>query len=157
MKKVLSFMATILIFCCCATQFNRPQWSATGGGMLTALNRGPWVVDPAPKDPRGVIELVEMGASFDHNKVNQLNLYINGGIGTESIQFNLEKVPDYPQLWSYKYYDIINELIEADLDTTRGKCQGVLEVHYKKDAMVFYVAPCYLGFNNTLKTIELLP
>lgn len=156
--KYLTFLLVFILISCATMQFNQPQWSTSIAELATIIDTGPWEVDADAKVAVGVVKLSDMGASFDHQKIDDLILYINGGSKTETVQIDLLKFPvqSTPQLWYYEYDDVVNKLIAADIDTTRGKCQAVLEVHYDKNTMVFYVAPAYLAFNDRLNFIELI-
>jgi hypothetical protein len=158
MKTAFYFFVMLLIFCCCAVTFNRPQWSISGDEQLVKIwNDGePWKTGSAISTASGVIQLFGMGENFDYKKVDQLYLYISGGVGTKTEKIVLEQVKEAPDLWVYKYKDIVQKLQVAEMDTTKGKCQGVLEVHYDNSAMVFFVAPSYLGFNNRKNKIEMV-
>ena len=160
MKTLATLLVLVLIIGCATTQLNRPKWRVLSDKQLSEqLNIGPWtsLKSDSLLKRRGYIQLVDMGESFKHELVNELDLYVNGGVGAATVQVKLDKVDvDNPQFWTYDYDNLINQLMIADIDTTRGKCQGVLEVHYDNNSMVYFVAPSYLAFDSEQHSIELI-
>ena len=156
MKTLYLLSLFALLNSCTQIKLNKPQWRASSDERASATIGIPWTPNSNNTNSRGYIELIDIGKGVKEELINQIILYISDGDKGNIFLYELIKNEFDQRQWIYNYDELTNQLRDANIDTSYGKCQGVLEVHYNNKEIIYFVAPSYLGFNNKLKTIELV-